>query len=160
MTIQYTDQGIQDFIKERKVLPRDYAQRMQLKHKQGHNEQQLDAKGERGNLFRIILRQNRFNVLDFSAICALCLPNSNKIFRLQRCNGKSHEHTNTIEDRTFYGFHIHRATERYQELGMTEDSFAEMTDAFNDFVGARRCLLRDCNFIAPDDDQGKLFEEV
>jgi hypothetical protein len=44
---------------------------------------------------------------------------------LRRHNGKSHEHTNQIEAGAFYDFHIHRATERYQELGMREDAYAE-----------------------------------
>jgi len=55
--------------------------------------------------------------LDFSIILAYCPEASNQLFRLRRYNGKSHEHTNTIEADKFYNYHIHTATERYQELG-------------------------------------------
>jgi hypothetical protein len=67
------------------------------------------------------------------------------------------EHTNTIERRTFYSCHIHRATERYQLLGMDEDSFAEPTDRFDDIRSAYDCLLRDCAFESLPDLQGQLF---
>jgi hypothetical protein len=53
---------------------------------------------------------------------------------LRRHNGRSHEHTNQIEASTFYDFHIHMATERYQELGMREDAYAEATDRFGDMT--------------------------
>jgi len=38
------------------------------------------------------------------------------------------------------------ATERYQELGAKEDSYAEPTDRFTDLGGAIDCLLADCSF--------------
>ncbi|MDZ7814842.1 MAG: DUF1828 domain-containing protein [Planctomycetota bacterium] len=39
---------------------------------------------------------------------------------MRRYNGKSHQHTNKIEGNTFFDFHIHQATERYQEFGERE----------------------------------------
>ena len=54
------------------------------------------------------------------------VPQSNRVFRLRRYNGKSHEHTNPIEKEIFYDFHIHTATERYQVLeNKKEDTYAE-----------------------------------
>ena len=99
------------------------------------------------------------NILDFSIILAVCPAGSNQLFRLRRHNGKSHEHTNQIEASTFYDFHIHMATERYQELGMREDAYAEATDRFGDFDGALRCLLDDGGFEMPADPNLRLFDE-
>jgi hypothetical protein len=79
---------------------------------------------------------------------------------LIRYNGKSHEHTNLIEGESLYDFHIHKATQRYQEIGAREDTFAEPTDRFADFQGAIKCLANDCGFQKPYDPQGKLFEGI
>ena len=78
---------------------------------------------------------------------------------MRRHNGKSHEHTNQIEANTFYDFHIHMATERYQELGMREDAYAEATDRFGDFDGALRCLVDDGGFDTLPDPNLRLFGE-
>lgn len=75
-------------------------------------------------------------------------------------NGKSHEHTNLIEGEIFYDFHIHQATQRYQEIGAREDTFAEPSNRFADFQQALKCLFNDCGFQMPYDPQGKLFEEI
>jgi len=131
----------------------------QLRAKRGHKERDLAIDGVDGNRFRLILRQNDINAFDFSIILAVEVPNTNQLFRLRRYNGKSHEHTNHIEGDTFYDFHIHMATERYQELGTREDAYAETTDRFGDFHGALRCLIQDGAFDLPDDPQGSLFEE-
>ena len=112
-----------------------------------------------GNEFRLVLRQSSLNPLDFSLILAVCPKDTNQVFRLRRYNGKSHEHTNHIEANTFYDFHIHTATERYQELGTREDAYAEPTNRFSDFHSALRCVLADCRFEVPEDPQRTLFEE-
>ncbi len=64
-----------------------------------------------------------------------------------------------IEGEAFYDFHIHAATERNQDLGMREDSFAEVTERFGDYEGAVRALLADCGFQAPPSEQQVLFGE-
>ena len=120
----------------------------------------MDIQGADSSDFRIILRQSFFNPLDFSIILSFRPLHSNRIFRLRRYNGKSHEHTNTIEEDTFYDFHIHQATERYQMIGAREDTFAEPTDKFSVFHEAISCMLKDCNFEVPVDPQRKLFEEI
>ena len=59
--------------------------------------------------------------------------------------------TNTriaLKQVTFYDFHIHIATQRYQDLGTRKDAFAEPTDRFADFHGALRCLIGDSNLEA------------
>lgn len=148
------------FAKGKKPLPEDYRQKIKVRPKRGHKERDLDIQGADSSDFRIILRQSCFNPLDFSIILSFRPPHSNRIFRLRRYNGKSHEHTNTIEEDTFYDFHIHQATERYQMIGAREDTFAEPTDKFSDFHEAISCMIKDCNFEVPVDPQRKLFEEI
>lgn len=160
MAANYSDSDIRALLNEVKIVPRDFLSKITLRDKRGHKEQEFDVKGAEGSLFRLILRQSKSNPLDFSIILA-CYPNeSNQLFRLRRYNGKSHEHTNTIESFKFYDFHIHIATERYQEIGMREDSYAEPSDKFSDFHTAVQCMLKDCNFEIPEDPQQKLFEEI
>ena len=159
MAAKYSDEEIAQMITERKPLPEDYRSRVQLHEKRGHKERELDIVGEHGHPYRLILRQSNFNTLDFSIILAVSPPDSNHLFRLRRYNGKSHEHTNPIEGDTFYDFHIHQATERYQESGAREDTFAESTGRYADFHSALRCMLEDCGFETPQGTQASLFGE-
>jgi len=161
MAIRLSEAEISRLLAERKPLLHDYRERIQTKPKHGHKERELDVKGTDGSEFRLIFRQSEFNPLDFSIIPAYRPPKKNQLFRLRRYNGKSHEHTNTLESRTFYDFHVHTATERYQdESGLREDSYAEPTNRFADFRGAIRAMLEDCGFDVPPDTQRTLFEEV
>ena len=155
-----SDQDIERLVQEKKSLPADYQGKIQVRPKRGHKERELDIKGEDGNDFRCILRQSLFNPLDFSVILVYRPPQSNILFRLRRHNGKSHEHTNPIEGGTFYAYHIHQATERYQQIGAREDTYAEPTNRFSDFHQAISCMISDCAFETPFDPQRKLFEEV
>ena len=115
--------------------------------------------GDGGSTFRVILRESTINALDFSIILAVLVPQSNQVFRLRRYNGRSHQHTNHIEGASFYDFHVHVATARYQEIGTREDAYAEPTDRYGTFNDAFRCLLGDASFHAPAEPQGDLFEE-
>jgi hypothetical protein len=160
MAIQFSEQDIIRLLKEEKILPEDYKSLIQVRPKRGHNERELAIQGKNGSDFKIILRQSLINPLDFSVILAYQPQNSNQLFRLLRCNGKSHEHTNTLEQTKFYNFHIHRATERYQEMGAREDWYAEATDRFANFQQAVTCLLQDGGFKMPKNLQGQLFEEI
>lgn len=160
MAATYSDQEIAKLLQERKPLPADWRNRARLRPKRGHDERDLDLAGDAGSEFRLILRQNKINPLDFSIILAVRVPQSNLLFRLRRYNGKSHEHTNHIEGETFYDFHIHMATERYQEIGTREDAFAESTDRYGDFQAALQCLIQDASLDVPPEAQGRLFEEA
>ena len=144
-----TDTQIAALVAEEKPLPDDYLQRIQTKAKRGHRERELDVRGSNGSDFRLVLRQSTFNPLDFSVILVWLPPRSTSAFRLRRYNGKSHEHTNSLESQTFYAFHVHYATERYQRLGPREDSFAEPTTRFQDFSTALQCMIRECGFKVP-----------
>ncbi len=159
MAVTYLDQEIESLVQERKPLPVGWRNQIRLKSKRGHDEQQLDLVGGTEHKFRLILRRNSFNLVDFSIILAVRVPQSSQLFRLRRYNGRSHEHTNHIEDETFYDFHIHFATERYQQLGTREDAYAKPTGRYSDFDGALRCLLDDMNLEVPPDPQGTLFKE-
>ena len=159
MPAKYSDDEIDRMIRERKPLPDNYFSRFQLRDKRGHKERELDVAGVNGSSYRLILRQSDFNTLDFSIILAVCPSDSSLFFRLRRYNGKSHEHTNHIEGDKYYDFHIHQATERYQESGEREDTFAKPTDRYADFHSALRCMLEDCGFEAPPNAQSSLFGE-
>ena len=156
----YSDQEIAALLRERKAQPADWRSRSKLRPKRGHEERNLELASGAGNEFCVVLRKNTINALDFSIILAVRVPNSNTIFRLRRYNGKSHEHTNHIEGDTFYDFHIHVATERYQEIGTREDAYAEPTDRYGDFHGALECLLDDASFDVPPEPQLNLFGEI
>ena len=157
MAVIFSDEQILSLVSERKSLSSDWRARMALRSKRRHQEGYLDCGGESGNRFRVIFRQNGLNFLDFSIILAVRVPQSNRLFRLRRYNGRSHQHTNSIERDTFYGYHIHMATERYQEIGAQEDAYAEVTDRYNDLPGALQCLLQDAGFDLPIDSQPNLF---
>ena len=145
------DARIQQLIIEPKPVPWNYQALVTPKPKKGHAERELSLQGQAGGDFRIIVRQSLLNPLDFSAILAYFSKKSNVLFRLRRYNGKSHEHSNTLEGQgPFYDFHIHKATERYQQAGVAEDSFAEVTDRYGDLNGALGCLSDDCGMIHPE----------
>jgi hypothetical protein len=151
MPILFDEAQINGLLHEQKTLPRNYTERIQLKTKRGHRERELELSGDSGSEFRLILRQSSFNVLDFSIILSYRPPSTSQFFRLRRYNGKSHEHTNQLERQKFYGFNIHQATERYQDSGLREDAYAEITDRYADFSGALECMIADCAFqISPD----------
>lgn len=157
MPVRLSETEIAALIAEAKPLPADYRQRVQTKSKRGHRERELGLIGASGSEFRLILREASLNPLDFSAILAWVPPQSTSPFRLRRYNGKSHEHTNTLESQRFYDFHVHQATERYQQSGLREDSFAEPTNRYQDFTGALRCLIQECGFELPPGHQSELF---
>lgn len=89
------------------------------------------------------------NIMDFSVIVAYKPEQTNELFHLRRYNGRSHEHTNTIESQTFYDFHVHVATERYQNIGAKEASYAAPTSQYATFTDAVQCAFNDCGFIVP-----------
>lgn len=158
MPITLTDQEIEQLLAEPKQLPNDYRNRMATRQKRGHRERELTIIGDDGSEFRIILRESDHNPLDFSVILGYLPPKTNQLFRMRRYNGKSHEHSNKLEGERFYDFHIHTATERYQDSGFREDAHAQPTDRYSDLNGAVECLIKDCGFVRPSGDELPLFE--
>lgn len=66
---------------------------------------------------------------------------------LVRYNGSNHEHRNPLEGGELIRFqcHIHKATQRYMEMGDKAEKYAETTDRYTTLAGAFECLLLDCN---------------
>jgi len=160
MPTQLSDSEIQALLAESKQLPPDFEVRLRPKPKSGHEEAEIDvpgAGGAGGSAFRLIIRRSLSNPLDFSVILAYHPADSNILFRLRRYNGKSHEHSNRLEGESFYEFHRHTATERYQEAGFREDTFAETDKRFADLHEAMSCLFEDCGFQLPRGRQLRLF---
>jgi len=158
MPDRLSDAEIQSLLTEPKSLPPNYRHRIMTKPKRGHNEGELELVGSRGSEFHLIVRQSASNPLDFSVILGYRLPQSNRIFRLRRYNGNVGEHTNRLEGTSFTGCHLHTATERYQDAGFDEETFAEPTARYSDLEGAMRCMLADCGFVLPSEDQLPLLE--
>ncbi len=160
MSVVFTDDQIRALIREPKPLPRDYRTSLGLRQKRGHRERDLTIQGTEGHDFHITLRQSSIDPLNFSVILGVTVPGTNRIFRLRRYNSKTHSHSNRLErSEMFYSFHIHQATERYQEAGCDEETYAEPTDRFADLHGAINCMFKDCGFILPEGEQLVLFEE-
>jgi len=152
-----TEKDIERLLSEPKTLPAGWQQRLALKQKRGHREAQLDLAGWDGSEFRLILRQADGNLFDFSVILAYCPGESSQVFRLCRCNGR-HQHTNVIEGDSFYDFHVHMATERYQELGADEEGYAAPCNEYSDLQGATIALFARCGIEVPPEAQMS-FEE-
>lgn len=150
------DMEISNLIKERKEFPRNYEILFQTKDKKGHREQEIALPRSDGSQFKVILRQNQINLLDFSLILGYMPPKTTALIRLRRYNGKSHQHTNKIEKEIFYDFHIHQATERYQISGFDEDGYAVTSSDFTDIQSALNCLVKDCSIVLPTNRQLKL----
>lgn len=144
-----SDNEISELMKEPKPFPDNYQNLFQTKSKKGHKEQELSIPRSDGSQFKVILRQNQINPLDFSLILGYVPPKKTTVFRLRRYNSKSHPHTNSIEKRNFYDFHIHQATERYQKAGFDEDAYAQPYPGYANVQGALDCMVEDCAIILP-----------
>ncbi len=155
-TVRYTNDEIQSLVEEPKPVPGGAFNSVNWRTREGHDRADLNVEGDDGHLFSIKLRRNQFNEKDFSVILCVEVSNSNVTFRLRRYNGH-HTHRNKIENERFRDFHIHTATERYQERGFDEDGYAQVTDRYSSFATALRCLIEDCGFEPEEGSQQNLF---
>lgn len=153
MSIVLNDVQIAELLTEQKQLPEHYRRLLNPRRKRGHRQAELDVDGEKGSRFRLIVRQSDLDPLDFSVILAYHIPRTNVLFKLCRYNGKFSKHTNRIEGTSFFDFHVHVATERYQLRGFDEDAYAEPTTRYTDLHSALACLVEDCGFSLPDNSQ-------
>jgi hypothetical protein len=151
-----SDDEITTLLREEKPIPDGLCPITKMSDRHRHKRKNYSIVGESGKNFEIMIRQSTLNIMDFSVILSYQVPRWYRLFRLRRYNGKSHRHTNTIEGVTFDGFHIHTATERYQQRGFKEDHFAETTNRYYNLDSAVQCLLQDCGFRSPIED-GPLF---
>jgi len=152
------DDEIQSLIDEEKRVSLKLSDPIPFKNKKGHKEQDISKKRNDGGEFKIIIRQNKSDPLNFSVILGYIPKNLNRLFRIIRYNGKGHQHTNKIEKNSFDDFYIHKATQRYQEFGFDEDAYAEVTDKYSDLQSALNSFVKDCNVIMPQDSQRSLFD--
>ena len=143
-----TDARIAELIRESKAVPEGLLGRRTMSERNGHLQRGYEIQSDTENRFVLKLRQSCVNPLNFSVILGYRVPGLNTIFRLRRYNGK-HQHTNVLEKLSFFDFHIHEATERYQRPGFNEDHFAEPTARFYSLESAIQCLLSDCGFSSP-----------
>jgi hypothetical protein len=168
MTRILSDSEILLLIGERKPLPQRWSTRLKPKPVSGqsHLRKKLEIKGHDGNEFVIDLRVNSLDQLDFSVIHSF-IDQDGQRYIITRFNGKHQSiHTNKWEKK--YGkanasfrpcFHIHRATERYQNEGFAIDGYAEVTSEYASFDAALRCFLQSNGFVQEGDDQ-PLFDNL
>lgn len=147
--ITLTEERIRDLILEAKPMPAGIVPLGVLPQRNNHLRKDYRIVCPSGNEFLMAIRRSVLNLLDFSVVLGYQLPHLHAVFRLRRYNGKSHVHTNSIEKQTFYDFHVHTATERYQRPGFREDTFAEITDRYQSLESAIQCMLDDCGFRPP-----------
>ena len=131
-TVQLTDEDIEGLIQIPKPLPANYKRLLRYRAKptsEQHEEAQFDIESVNEGIFRVMIRKNLINPLDFSVILGYIPKGRLSLLRLRRYNGV-HEHTNRLEGMRFRGFHIHHATQRYQEAGWDIDDYAEPTEKY------------------------------
>ena len=154
-----SDIEIDELVREPKPLSLGWELRILDRSTMIYVKKFFDTKGIKNNTFRVIWRQLHSNPSDFCAILGVIPLGSNTLFRLRRYDSK-HIHSNPIEKEKFNDFHIHKATERYQEYGTKEeDKYAETTNRFSSLTGALQCLIKDCYFQMPATSQLSLFPD-
>ncbi len=156
MGVFYTESEIKRLLRIPKLLPPDFETRLRFSQRRRHSEKQkhVEVEAETGERLRLIVRRNPHWRADFSVILGVYPEGSSRLFRLRRYNGGSHVHSNPLEENSFRAFHVHTATERYQQYPRgQEDTYAEATDRFHDLPTALECAFEECAFVRPDDPQ-------
>ena len=162
-----TDDEIDSLLAESKPLPKNWTTRLRTRAKSNrqHVERDMEIQGEADNNFRIIIRQNTINPLSFSIILTFKDKDGSR-FVLRRYNGKhSSQHTNRLEkargepNSSFRNtFHIHKATQRYQEEGLPIEGYAEETTEYASFDTALQAFVRSNGIVLPRDDERPLLD--
>ena len=155
MTIILNEDIIQALIQLPKDLPSNYQHALSLRSfpEKSQRRAELHVTVDAETQFVVKLRQVVLDTTDFSAIFGYCIPHSNRVFHLRRYNGR-HKYENKLEHNLFLSYHIHQATERYQNVdGADVEAFAEPTDKYADINGALELMLQECNFIKPSGSQ-------
>lgn len=157
MIYYFTDEEINQLTTESKKYDGPIENFLSFKESEGHKKASIELPRPDGSMFVVKLRQNKNTVTDFSAILAYQEKGANQDFKLRRYNGR-HEHTNKLEKRKFFDFHVHYATQRYQDAGRAEESYAEPSDRYSDIRGALTCLIQDCNIRIEKSAQTSIFD--
>lgn len=159
-----TDTEISSLLARRKVLPSNWRSKLHKRSKptDGHTRNEIVIKDNK-EIFSIKSRQNSNNPLDFSIIFVYTNSNNNKYIIL-RCNCiHPSEHTNRWEklhglsNHTFPpDFHIHKATQRYQEEELRIEGYAEPTENYSDYHTAFDHFMKISGFDDPGDEDTNL----
>ena len=153
-----TDSEIAELTARPKQLPIRWRTRLNLRQRNGDAHRRRDLPlGNDAESFVIKCRQSAINPLDFS-IVLVYLDKAKNLYRLLRCNGKHpSQHTNRWERQqgqnghTFGPcFHIHQATQRYQEADLEIDGFAQPTEAYSDYDSALDYFVRISGCVDPE----------
>src|SRR5215468_5249555 len=96
-----TDEQIQELIDERKPLPDGLSPSPKMTMRNKSWRKDIEITSDAGHEFVVRVRQSELNFLDFSVMLGYRLPGLTKVFLLRRYNGKSHNHTNPIENERF-----------------------------------------------------------
>ena len=142
-SVIYTDLQIEEFLKEKKLVKNPKARWSEQRRSKRRNFDIVSIDGRRH--YTLYIRQNMLLPENFSCGLRIEIPGKEPL-TLIRYNGCDHPHENPLEgeDVSFH-CHIHRATERYMELGKKPEHYASVTDRYTCCEGALRCLLSDCN---------------
>ena len=159
-----TDADISSLLARHKMLPREWRKRLHARSKptDGHIRNELTIEENKEKL-SIKCRQNSNNPLVFSIVLMFTNENNHRYIIL-RCNGiHPSEHTNRWEklkrlpNHTFTPcFHIHKATQRYQEEDLRIDGYAEPTESYSDFHTALDHFVEISGFHDPGDEDTNL----
>jgi hypothetical protein len=144
-----SDQQIEPLLAEPKPAV-EIARFQPSKRKRRHAQGSFELLGDHGSRFTVVTRRSTLDPNDFSIILGWTRPEVTGLFHLLRCNGNSHNHPNVLEGETIRGFHVHVATERYQELGGDPEGFARPA-GYSDFSGAIETFI-DITGIRPSPD--------
>ena len=121
-----------------------------------HRQRNYTAETNKGERYRVYLRQNLDDERDFSCGLAMIRPGERPL-SLVRYNGSSHPHRDIR-----YRCHIHRATAEALTAGKKIDSHAEQTDRYKTLTGALACLIEDCGVegLTARHDAPELFDDT
>jgi hypothetical protein len=148
MPILLSDEEIEELVLEPKLMP-DGLCTPKMAVRNSHRHKSYEIPCDSGHLFVVKIRESCVNPMNFSVILGNMLPGVYTVFRLKRYNGKSHFHSNPLENEKFYDFHVHQATARYQRPGFNEDHYAVPTQRFCNLQTALGCLVDECGFPPP-----------
>ncbi len=150
------DSEISELLTEHKPLPKNWELRLEPRPvpNLSYKKRDFDIQGEQGHKFRIIVRENIINPLDFSIIL-IFIDDDSVEYRIRRFNGKHpSSHTNRLEkmegksNSSFRNmFHIHTATQRYQDEGLKIDGYAEVTKEYSSIGTALDAFIRMNGFL-------------
>jgi hypothetical protein len=132
-----TDTEINQYLQEEKKLKdKDFKEKVD----RGNKTTLFEVKSKSGNKYILRIRNSKSHVANWSVILSIIIKN--KEYILTRYNGNYHAHTNSIEKNSISGFHIHHATERYQEKNYKIDGYATATSEYSTISGAIKKMIR------------------